>query len=301
MGTFGVRSLAAHCERPVSYEDARRFRAVLVVLISLVAIVSFAWMRTDSGVVSSLNKSTQYEPLSGEQALWVFVLNPISFALTMLVLHVWLWLATGVSGCFFHPKWLPVAKQNRAVALSQYSCAPLALLPLGVLGIFLELAWPGLFDSNRAMAQLMMLLGSIGIVIAALSLIRLRRRPSVKLKWFFRLFATASIVMFIIGVWGCWRMFNPMFDTLETWVSWRGIETAFALAVAHIGAALLLLILAIWWFNTLRLLRLTVGPSWKRTLTAAVALPILWIGLAVIIEATIQGSFALAQILLSMR
>jgi hypothetical protein len=37
---------------------------------------------------------------------------------------------TGLPSYFFHPPWLPVELQNRAVALSYYATAPLALMPL---------------------------------------------------------------------------------------------------------------------------------------------------------------------------
>jgi hypothetical protein len=45
---------------------------------------------------------------------------------------------TGLPSYFFHPRHLPLEQQNRAVALSYYTCAPLACTP----ALFL-LAWLG--------------------------------------------------------------------------------------------------------------------------------------------------------------
>jgi hypothetical protein len=53
------------------------------------------------------------------------------------ILPVCIWLfvfaAAGAPSYWFHPRRLPVIKQNRAVALSHYACAPLILLfPAGL-------------------------------------------------------------------------------------------------------------------------------------------------------------------------
>src|SRR5205823_2812668 len=51
--------------------------------------------------------------------LWPLVLNLIGLLLFFILL-------TGVGSYFFHPRRLAVLRQNRAVALSYYACAPLA-------------------------------------------------------------------------------------------------------------------------------------------------------------------------------
>jgi len=52
---------------------------------------------------------------------------------TQVVLHVcvllFLLAITGVPSYFFHPAHLPIERQNRAVALSYYTSAPLVLVP----------------------------------------------------------------------------------------------------------------------------------------------------------------------------
>jgi hypothetical protein len=55
--------------------------------------------------------------------------------LASLLVSIWLWLyaAAGVASYWFHPRRLDVQRQNRAVALSYYACAPLVLTPVTVL------------------------------------------------------------------------------------------------------------------------------------------------------------------------
>lgn len=46
---------------------------------------------------------------------------------------VFLFAATGVPSYFFHPRRLPMARQNAAIVMSYYTCGPLALLPVAML------------------------------------------------------------------------------------------------------------------------------------------------------------------------
>ena len=45
-----------------------------------------------------------------------------------LALGMFLFLATGIASYWFHPRAIPVARQNCSIALSYYACAPLAWL-----------------------------------------------------------------------------------------------------------------------------------------------------------------------------
>lgn len=118
------RLLLREAYRPVSYARAQGFRWVCVLLAFL-------------GVLGAAGVVQVYEPAIGEQIVantdpW-FVVVVAGSVLLALVFN------SGVHTYLFHPKRLPVRQQNRAVALSYYACAPLALVPLVcvVLAVFL--------------------------------------------------------------------------------------------------------------------------------------------------------------------
>ncbi len=63
----------------------------------------------------------------------------------------WLFLftATGTASYFFHPRSISITRQNRAVALSDYACAPLALTPIPATALLLIWALAPVFDRIR--------------------------------------------------------------------------------------------------------------------------------------------------------
>jgi hypothetical protein len=104
--------------RPVSYSDSQRFRWVTVAiawvsLVAALAVISFA--------------DPQAFP---RQALADYPkLTIAASALAALCIFLYLAGATGLPSYFFHPNHLSVQQQNRAIALSYYTCAPLAWTP----------------------------------------------------------------------------------------------------------------------------------------------------------------------------
>jgi hypothetical protein len=112
--TFGIGRLADEMAHRVAYGDAQRFRWVTigVAYVGLLAMkASCVW-----GAGGGLDEVTGEMP-------WLAI--PVEIA-TVLTLAAW----TGLPSYFFHPRGAPLARQNRAVALSYYACGPLAwLLP----------------------------------------------------------------------------------------------------------------------------------------------------------------------------
>ena len=117
---FHQRQLACEMNWPVSFRDAQRFRHLTVLL---------AWMPAGGWIVAFYLSRFGF-PIAGEPhgstlgwALQIGLLVLALFA-CWLVLLGW----TGALSYFFRPRQLPVVLQNRAVALSYYTCAPLAWL-----------------------------------------------------------------------------------------------------------------------------------------------------------------------------
>ena len=143
LATFRTRRLGAEVARPVDYPDAQRFRLVTVLLATascwgvLEALVADGGGRAEMarGVAAVTNPFTgsQFPPAALSLFLpWAAgaLLVPVPPLAICLFLLMW----TGVGSYWFHPRGLPVLRQNRAVALSYYASAPLAfLLPAALL------------------------------------------------------------------------------------------------------------------------------------------------------------------------
>jgi hypothetical protein len=137
-----VRSgkIAEEMNRPVSFHDSQRFRHVTVLLAWVpLAMWGIGWLvaDTDRNAFASNHASglgSWFERLfilSAVAASWLFLL-----------------MISGSGSYFFHPRSMPVVRQNRAVALSYYECAPLAWLwlPAALFG----LGWAAAFASAAA-------------------------------------------------------------------------------------------------------------------------------------------------------
>lgn len=104
--------------RPVDYAAAQRFRWLSILHIYVAGLLSL-------GVLHCLHPDLLPQAVD-ETGLWFIVLQWACVLLALLAF-------TGLPSYFVHPKALPVARQNRAVALSYYVCAPLALGPMVLL------------------------------------------------------------------------------------------------------------------------------------------------------------------------
>lgn len=104
--------------RPVSYRDAQSFRWVTVLHAALPAIMISVVL-----VVAPPTGPLLKELKEVFAAGWPLIVWNVSLLL-------WLAAATGLPSYFFHPRGVSVERQNRALALSYYACAPLAVTPI---------------------------------------------------------------------------------------------------------------------------------------------------------------------------
>lgn len=110
------RYFCAEAIRPVSYADAQRFRWATVIA-TYVALLA-------ARLAHALRVEPPYDFLLSDVRLAV----PLEIGTFLSLVAV-----TGAASYLFHPRRLPLAVQNRAVALSYYACAPLAWTPLVML------------------------------------------------------------------------------------------------------------------------------------------------------------------------
>jgi hypothetical protein len=149
--------LAQEIARPASFADAVRFRRVtaLLAFVPVAAIMVYLYVVSlELGIEQSIGpwgssftlrqRQAHGGLLRGENAPgWL-----LEWAvLAALLAGLWLLLlaSSGVASYFFHPRRLPPVQQNRAVTLSYYACAPLALTPLSaglVAGVAVILSSP---------------------------------------------------------------------------------------------------------------------------------------------------------------
>ena len=129
--------LARQAGREVDYRSARLFQLICCTLawLCLLPICPLLWY----GVLAADPAAPR--PLSA-------ALADLSLVLALGIgLLFWLLTATGLPSYFFHPRALATELQDRAIAISYYSAAPLALIPVaGVITLlvvlFLE-SWRG--------------------------------------------------------------------------------------------------------------------------------------------------------------
>jgi hypothetical protein len=115
MVTFRRKRLANEIARPVGYLDSQKFRwiSILHAYIALL-VAAIVWFQSWAG------------PNTREMLADAGILPQVLLGVCALLCLVAL---TGVPGYWFHPKGMSVEKQNRAIALSYYSCGVLAWLP----------------------------------------------------------------------------------------------------------------------------------------------------------------------------
>lgn len=151
LATFRVRQLGDEVHRAVDYRDAQRFRLVTVLVATLAAVGVLAAAVTAAGGVKELanvlpNEFAFWEP--GEvapgtvDAFLPWVASALMPPVLPLAILLFLLLLTGVASYWFHPRSLPVVRQNRAVALSYYACAPLVFLWLPAVATSVVLLTP---------------------------------------------------------------------------------------------------------------------------------------------------------------
>lgn len=137
--TFRPRRFCREVAKPVSLNDARWFRRVVVTLVWVSAVVT---ARAVFWSYEVWDESEDFSEFVEEELLlqmgWV---SAIFAACGLLFVIGW----TGLHLYWLHPRGLAVERQDRAVALGHYACAPLAWLPIvalvSIAGIGME--WAG--------------------------------------------------------------------------------------------------------------------------------------------------------------
>ena len=191
LATVSPARLAAEADGPVAYRDALRFRMLTCLLaaapVAALILALMAWYGS-AGFINVVPEEMLLALMQGgDRRAWTLaVLVPWEAGATFppqlpLVLPAALFaaavLVTGVASYAFHPRRLPVVRQNRAVALSHYACAPLAFLwvPVGAFMAMAVLQQMALADPGTGFPRLISLLAVVGCVgVAAVGFLFLR-------------------------------------------------------------------------------------------------------------------------------
>jgi hypothetical protein len=121
---FRTKKICAEMEHPVSYADARRFWIMTLAQAWLPFVVGVGLMFFAVHIRDS-RWQRDYQDLF----ISVYVPVPVVWV-GLLGLLLFFALATGAPSYFGQNRRLSVREQNRAIALSYYASAPLALMPL---------------------------------------------------------------------------------------------------------------------------------------------------------------------------
>ena len=178
---------ASEIDRPVSLADARAFRRVTVAFafapIALVIIAAYvATFESPPGWTPLAREFAKVVPnglaplILGRPACgWISVAYAMElFVLASTLIATWLWLlaAAAAASYWFHPPTLDMTRQNRAVSLSYYACAPLVATPI-----------------------------TVALVVAAV-LVRLRPNPSANVNELMNLIAAVAAWIQLTAWWG---------------------------------------------------------------------------------------------------
>lgn len=132
---FRPKRLAEEIARPVSFADAQTFRHATVLLAWLPLFVTFV-------VTLAINWNEAMAGIHIPTARFGWFLEAGCFLSLLAAAWLALLMISGVGSYFFHSKSMPILQQNRGVALSYYTCAPLAWLwvPTAFAGIAIAIS-----------------------------------------------------------------------------------------------------------------------------------------------------------------
>ncbi|MEM9913614.1 MAG: hypothetical protein AAF911_01480 [Planctomycetota bacterium] len=122
--TFSSKKFGRAVSQPVDLREALRFRRLVVAVVWLTIVASLVGLILTE--VIDLLDDYWFEQF----ALGWKLAGGVGVG---AVLWAWLYACTGLHTYWFHPKKLSIERQNRAVALGYYACAPLLILPLAML------------------------------------------------------------------------------------------------------------------------------------------------------------------------
>jgi len=121
-------ALAQNVAMPLELRDAKRFQRATVFLAYFPLLVLGI-----GALIANNNTRFDFFDLTHGPQKTGYILQLLLYL--VIAGSGWLFLltATGVASYFFHPKSLSVSRQNRAIAISYYACAPLSTLVLTLL------------------------------------------------------------------------------------------------------------------------------------------------------------------------
>jgi len=159
------RLISDDVQRPVSFDDAQKFRRLTVwiawaplALAASAGLLLLTFDQSTGGVLDAWKNGPRIVRLS-------IVLQLLLVPICCLSLYLFVLAITGVQSYFFHPRSLPVLRQNRAVALSYYACAPLAWTPVtaALIGGYFGVVSTGAF--NKLPVTLMLITWVIASIL----------------------------------------------------------------------------------------------------------------------------------------
>jgi len=212
MVIFQPRLFREQIDNPIAFSDARRFWLLTIV---------FAYVPVVGAAVQIYHTPSQPGSMLREiQSLFIPLRVLPPGAAFLAGLFLFLTFATGLPSYFCHPRALPIERQNRAIALSYFASAPLALMPFIVASMLVaQVSAPVIFISItfRILAALIavFMLGAwyirtVGIVLA-LSQRRRRTLTVFVLNCAWVMVAAFSLVIVPLGLEYIVRMIEILF------------------------------------------------------------------------------------------
>lgn len=186
MVTFKNKLFCEEYARPVSYPDARRFQFVTILHVFLSVLLATALsygpiepQRPGSVIDVVMTGQWPSSPTLADRAyaeVW-----PVAGLLFCFLLF--LAAVTGVPSYFFHPRTISIRQQNSAIAMSYYTCGPVALAAIFVIASAVMIDPSSLRSpTDSPIPLLLILLAALPLFLWWLNLVRLARRimPQIK-------------------------------------------------------------------------------------------------------------------------
>jgi len=280
MASFRPKQLAEKLDWPVDRRAARRFLGWVIVL-ELLAIYAAGYSAKQ--LWPSLWAPPSYR---GDPDAWDWLPNTWSVGIMLAAIVLWLALLTPITAFFFRRQSLPVERQNRATAISLYTCAPLTWIALALLAgtAFAWMLWGGggraTIAPLEALAIVSQFICAIAIVIGVTSFMRAWNRraggATRRSGWYW------LAALLALGLGGSAAVLTWMRARIFT----REIAPYLATRMGQVGAVVLLLPLAWWWLHSVRLMRLSCGTGTARNVAAGLMMLIAWAMSLLLIVAT---------------
>lgn len=132
------RKFASNIIHPISLQEAKRFQNVTVWLAFLPLLAVGLWVymadldrRLTPGMHATLFQMVR-RSVSDDSVRRGWILEWLGVVFCAACLWFFLKGATGVASYLCHPRRISIERQNRAIALSYYACAPLAWVPVAL-------------------------------------------------------------------------------------------------------------------------------------------------------------------------